>query len=70
MAVAASAGEFVLIPPGYGHVSINSGKELLVMANLVSTQFESEYALYEEMRSGGAFYAMEDNRNGWVRNPW
>jgi glucose-6-phosphate isomerase, archaeal len=69
VAVAASAGEFVLIPPGYGHVSINSGKELLVMANLVSTQFESEYALYEEMRSG-AFYAMEDNRNGWVRNPW
>ena len=54
VAVAASAGEFVLIPPGYGHVSINAGKEVLVMSNLVSTQFESEYELYEEMR-GGAY---------------
>lgn len=66
VAVTASAGEFVLIPPGYGHVSINAGKEVLVMANLVSTQFESEYELYEEMR-GGAYYAQSGN--GWNQNP-
>ncbi|WP_165077869.1 glucose-6-phosphate isomerase family protein [Methanogenium sp. MK-MG] len=66
VAVAASAGEFVMIPPGYGHVSINPGEEVLVMANLVSTRFESEYALYEEMQ-GGAFYGME--KNGWEKNP-
>ena len=70
VAVAASAGEFVLIPPGYGHVSINPSKEVVVMANLVSTQFESEYALYEEMQ-GGAYYAMEVNGKGkgWRQNP-
>ena len=33
VAVAARAGEFVFIPPGYGHVTINAGKEELVMAN-------------------------------------
>ena len=27
VAVAAKAGEFVLIPPGYGHVTVNAGKE-------------------------------------------
>ncbi len=69
VAVVASAGEFVMIPPGYGHVSINSGEEVLVMANLVSTQFESEYALYEEMQ-GGAYYAQKEggNEDRWVRN--
>ncbi len=67
VAVAAAAGgEFVMIPPGYGHVSINSGEEVLVMANLVSTRFASEYALYEELQ-GGAYYKMEGN--GWVMNP-
>lgn len=66
VAVAASAGECVFIPPGYGHVSINAGTEVLVMANLVSTLFESEYAVYEEMR-GGAFYAVEGE--GFVQNP-
>ncbi len=69
VAVAAYAGEFVLIPPGYGHVSINSGEEVLVMANLVSTQFESEYAVYERMR-GGAFYAVEgEDGFVFVQNP-
>jgi glucose-6-phosphate isomerase len=33
VAVTAKAGEFVLIPPGYGHVTVNAGKEELVMAN-------------------------------------
>ncbi len=74
VSVVASAGEFVMIPPGYGHVTVNSGEEVLVMANLVSAQFESEYALYEEMQ-GGAYYAMEGdgnenrNGNGWNQNP-
>lgn len=66
VAVTASVGESVFIPPGYGHVTINSGEVVLVMANLVSTRFESEYSMYEEMR-GGVFYAVEDG--GFVQNP-
>ena len=62
----AKVGEFVLIPPGYGHVTINPGKEELVMANLVSAGFTSEYTFYEQMQ-GGAYYLMEDG--GWVQNP-
>lgn len=64
--VTAKAGEFVLIPPGYGHVTINPGKEDLVMANLVSAGFASEYALYEELQ-GGAYYEMEGGE--WIQNP-
>ncbi|MDD4255874.1 MAG: glucose-6-phosphate isomerase family protein [Methanofollis sp.] len=63
--VSARAGDFVRVPPGYGHVTINPGKEVLVMANLVSTRFESEYGFYEEMR-GAAYYEREGER--WLRN--
>jgi len=66
VAVAAKTGEFVLIPPGYGHVTINAGKEELAMANLVSAGFSSEYTFYEQMQ-GGAYYLTEEG--GWVRNP-
>jgi len=66
VAVTARAGEFVLIPPGYGHVTVNPGDEVLVMANMVSTRFSSEYGAYEELR-GGAYYEMEGG--AWVRNP-
>ena len=64
--VTAKAGEFVLIPPGYGHVTVNPGKGELVMANLVSAGFASEYTFYEQMQ-GGAYYLMVDG--GWVQNP-
>ncbi len=57
--VEASAGDKVLIPPGYGHVTINPSPTRLVMSNLVSTAFSSNYAPYEERR-GAAYYEMED----------
>jgi glucose-6-phosphate isomerase len=56
--VSAEAGDIVIIPPGYGHVSINpSPDRTLVMANIVSTAFESEYGEYEALH-GGAYYEM------------
>ncbi|HTY15291.1 MAG TPA: glucose-6-phosphate isomerase family protein [Methanoregulaceae archaeon] len=57
--VKASKGDTVLIPPGYGHVTINPGTETLVMANIVSTAFESCYGEYES-RHGAAYYCMDD----------
>ena len=66
VAFMAKAGEFVLIPPGYGHVTINPGMETLVMANLISAGFASEYTFYKQMQ-GGAYDLMEVG--GWVRNP-
>jgi glucose-6-phosphate isomerase len=62
----AGAGTVVLIPAGYGHVTINPGEEELVMANLVSRSFASDYRPYEEMR-GAAYYELADR--GFVPNP-
>ena len=65
--VSAKKGTCVIIPPGYGHVSINpSHDSTLAMANLVSTVFESEYGEYETLH-GAAYYVMSDGRV--IKNP-
>ena len=64
--VHASPGDIVVISPGYGHVTINAGQSDLVMANLVSSAFSSEYGEYERRR-GGAYYELSGGN--LVRNP-
>ncbi len=60
--VSARAGDLVIIPPDYGHVTINPSPDTtLVMANIVSGAFESEYGAYEKYH-GGAYYEMSDGR--------
>ncbi|MDD3573923.1 glucose-6-phosphate isomerase family protein [Methanospirillum sp.] len=57
--VKARKGDLILIPPGYGHVTINPSKEILLMANLVSSAFTSEYLPFENMQ-GAAYYLFAD----------
>jgi len=58
--ISAHAGDVVIIPPEYGHISINpSADKTLAMANIVSTAFGSEYGEYETLH-GAAYYAMSD----------
>ena len=65
--ISACTGEMVIVPPGYGHVTINPSRTaVLQMANIVSSVFPGEYQEYEERR-GAAFFEM---RNGEIRkNP-
>lgn len=60
----AGPGDAVLVPPGYGHVTINPADTELCMVNLVSEAFASEYAEYEKHR-GAAYYHCTD---GWMKN--
>jgi glucose-6-phosphate isomerase len=65
--IAASAEEIVVIPPGYGHVTINPSKNsALQMANIVSTRFESDYRGYESLHGAAYFELVEE---GFVKNP-
>jgi glucose-6-phosphate isomerase len=60
--VSAETGARVAIPPGYGHITINPSPDApLVLANIVSTAFESEYGEYEALH-GSAWYVMNDGR--------
>jgi glucose-6-phosphate isomerase len=58
--VEAVAGDVVVVPPGYGHVTINpTTSQVLHMANLVSARFASDYSGYVKMK-GAAYYEMAD----------
>lgn len=57
--VAAEPGDKVVIPPNYGHVTINPGDDFLVMANWVALAFASDYAPYQRLH-GGAYYELAD----------
>lgn len=65
--IAATTGEIVVIPPGYGHVTINPSRTaVLQVANLVSSAFQSEYQAYEALH-GAVFYEMTNGT--LVKNP-
>jgi glucose-6-phosphate isomerase, archaeal len=65
--IAASAGDVVVVPPGYGHVTINpTHSTVLQMANIVSSRFSSNYRGYEA-QNGAVFF--EWIKAGFVKNP-
>lgn len=60
LSISALPGDKVLIPPGFGHITINAGDDFLVMSNWVAEGFSSIYEPIRQMK-GGAFYGLEDN---------
>lgn len=56
----------IIMPLGYGHVTINELDEPLVMANWVEKNFKSEYGDFETKR-GASYYLMTDK--SVVKNP-
>lgn len=57
--VEALEGDIVLIPPNYGHVTVNADSTELVMANWVSDAFDSDYEPVR-CKAGLAYYITED----------
>lgn len=62
--VEAGEGDKVIVPTNFGHVTVNSGKETLVMANWVERNFKSEYGPIKE-KQGAMYFKTVD---GWVEN--
>lgn len=65
VAVNASPGDKVLVPPDYGHITINRSNKTLKMANFVAREFSSLYEPYRQ-NGGGAYFFTKD---GFVKNP-
>jgi len=57
----AVAGDVVVIPPGYGHITINPGDDPLVMANLVARSTVSDYEPIKQLH-GGAYFETKDHQ--------
>ena len=61
----AHAGDNVIIPPDYGHITINASDKTLKMANWVCNDFSSIYEPIKEM-AGGTYYLVG---SGYIPNP-
>ncbi|MFH1056312.1 MAG: glucose-6-phosphate isomerase family protein [Candidatus Micrarchaeota archaeon] len=57
--VKAKKGDKVVVPSGYGHISINPSPTTLVSANITAL-FKSEYDPYR-LREGGAYFELIDD---------
>ena len=62
--VKAKKGDHVIVPPNYGHVTINESNETLTMANWVCRDFSSEYELIKKMK--GMAYLL--TKQGFIQN--
>lgn len=58
--ICAKIGDKVIIPPNWGHITINAGKDTLVMANWMADGLASIYKPYEE-KQGGAYFGIKEN---------
>ncbi|MBN1134350.1 MAG: glucose-6-phosphate isomerase [Methanosarcinaceae archaeon] len=63
--VKAEAGDNVIVPPGYGHITINESSAVLKMANWVCRDFSSVYDPIKELM-GGVYYLLD---TGFIKNP-
>jgi glucose-6-phosphate isomerase, archaeal len=64
-AVKAEKGESVIIPEGYGHITINpSETEDLKTSDWTSEKCRSDYSLFEKLHGGCYYYT----KQGWVKN--
>ena len=62
--VKAKKSDVVIIPPDYGHITINPSKKDLKMANWLSKNCESDYKIFETMQGACYFYT----KQGWKKN--
>jgi len=63
-AVMAKKGDVVVIPAGYGHLTINPSKKFLKMANWMAKEAKSNYKPFEKMRGACYYYT----KSGWIKN--
>jgi len=62
--IKAKKGDSAIIPPLYGHITINPSKETLKMANWVSDDCLADYEPIENKKGSAYFYTL----NGWIKN--
>ena len=72
IAIACQKGDVVVIPPDYGHITINPSKtEKLTMANWISKDCKSDYSLFEKFQGACYYYILQPNSGqaSWIKNP-
>lgn len=68
IAMRVKAGEKAMMPPGYGHVTINTLNQPLVMSNWVCADFGSVYKPVEKCRGFAYYLKRQRGRDRWEHN--
>jgi glucose-6-phosphate isomerase len=55
--IGAKRGQKVIVPPGFGHITINPGSKVLLLANIFADNVRSDYSFYKKHR-GGIYYIL------------
>lgn len=63
-AVKAKKGDAVVVPLGFGHITINPYKQELKVANWMLENCQNVYDLFEKMNGACYFYT----KSGWIKN--
>ena len=64
LALKAKAGDVVIVPPYYGHITINPSKNTLAVANWVSKKCKNIYTAVQKNRGFCYLYT----KRGWIKN--
>ena len=64
LALKAKTGDVVIVPPYYGHITINPSKNTLSVANWVSKKCKNIYTAVQKNRGFCYLYT----KKGWVKN--
>ncbi len=62
--IKAKENESAIIPPGYGHITINPSNTELKMSNWISKKCISDYKIFEKLQGACYYYT----QSGWVKN--
>ncbi len=57
--VLARPGEKVIVPPGYGHITINAGKTPLIIANIYASNVPASNYEFFRVHQGAAYYILK-----------
>lgn len=63
-AIEAKKSQFIIIPPHYGHLTINPSKSILKVANWISERCQNIYDLFEKKQGACYYYT----KSGWIKN--
>jgi glucose-6-phosphate isomerase, archaeal len=66
--IAAKPGDKILIPPQFGHITINPGDDYLIMSNWVAREFSSVYEPILKMGGGAYFELRSDDGPDFIAN--
>ncbi len=67
-AVKAKQSQSIIIPEGYGHVTINASNQTLKTGDWRHKDCKSDYSMFEKLQGACYYYVLENGGAKWIKN--